>query len=106
MSAGREGAFGRRLENAVVARLQSGHRPEDLLAELKARLDHAAADAVLSRAEIRVERQRRSRGTGLTRVLMVFVYIWTGVLVLQNVGVLVSMLQLSPKYGLGPLLPT
>lgn len=105
MSVGRAALFDRKLEDEIVKRLQNGHRSDDLLAELRARLDDATAEAVLSRAEGRVARRTRSRGTMLTHILMGFVYVWTGVLLLQNLIVLATILQLSPSYGLGPLLP-
>jgi hypothetical protein len=86
-------SFDRKVEDALVARLQAGHEPEALLAELRTRLGDAEADAVLTRAEARVSRQRRASMSPAMRIVAGVAYLWTGVLVLQNLMVLGTLLH-------------
>src|SRR5690349_15174805 len=89
----RDASFDRRLERLVVERLRSGQAAGTLLTELKARLDPAEADALLSRAEARVRAATKPVDRP-SRILAWLAYGWTVVLVFQNITVATSAAQL------------
>jgi hypothetical protein len=94
-------SFKRKLEQLVLDRLRAGQPAEALLAELKTRMGDAEADTLLSRAEARFARRRTPPGTLATRILAGFAYLWTGVLVLQNVAILMTIGEIA-RSGLAP----
>lgn len=95
----RDTAFHRKLEQLVISRLRGGQTPESLLEDLKARLEPSAAEAMLARAEARLA---SGEGKGWARVLTWIAYVWTVVLVLQNVGVMYGAVEGIQATSVGP----
>jgi hypothetical protein len=96
MSESRGRLFDRRMEDALVARLDAGHAPEALLAELRTRLDDATADGVLSRAEARFQAQRNGTPPSLpVRILVGLAYLWTVLLIVQNLIIAITVVRES-----------
>jgi hypothetical protein len=99
----RDASFDRKLEQLLVKRLQAGEPADDLLKGLQARLTTAEAEQLLARAEARVAKQAsRAASTPLAaRIVMVLVYVWILVLILQNIGVLFALKEIVPAPGDG-----
>lgn len=92
------GSYDRKLEDVLVARLKGGAEAESLLAELRTRLDGEAADAVLARAEVRT--RTHTPPPLAQRVLVGLAYLWTALLVLQNLMIVMSLAGSGAELGL------
>lgn len=92
MGTQRGGSFDRRLEDALVTRLQAGQPPEDLLEELRTRLDDAAAQALLASAQARA-RPPAAPTSPILRILAGLPYVWMVLLVVQQLYVAIAVVQ-------------
>lgn len=99
MGGKRDRSFDRKLENALVARLQAGHDPADLLAELRTRLAESEAQSFLARAEDRAADLRRPRRDMSSWIPVWIACAWAAILILQNISIIAAGLRLSPTIG-------